>query len=96
MRARLFSNASYYSYAAIRTVSPKLFALFGLAGRLRYERDRASARLKKKIRKEETKGKAKIDLLVAASGQDSKPSENSHKSDKVAELRSIKAILNSP
>jgi hypothetical protein len=90
------SDAVYKGYAAIRTVSPKLFALFGLAGRLRYERDKASARLKKKIRKEEAKGKAKIDLLVAASGQDSKPSESPPKSDKVAELRSIKAILNSP
>jgi len=89
------SDTIYKGYAAIRTISSKLFALFGMSGRLRYERERASARLKKRARKEEAKGKAKIDLLLVA-GQDSKPSEDSPKSDRIAELRSIKAILNSP
>ena len=45
----------YKGYAAIRTVSRKLFALFGLGGRLRFERDKASARLKKKNRKNSEK-----------------------------------------
>jgi hypothetical protein len=88
------SDTVYKGYAAIRTVSPKLFALFGLAGRLRYERDRASVRLKKRARKEEAKGRAKIDLLLAAN-EAPKPSEDSPKSGRIAELRSIKAILNS-
>jgi hypothetical protein len=89
------SDTVYKGYAAIRTISSKLFALFGLSGRLRYERERASDRLKKRVRKEEAKGKAKIDLLLVAGG-DSKPFEDLPKRSGIAELRSIKAILNSP
>lgn len=85
------SDTLYRGYAAIRTISAKLFAIFGLAGRLRFERDKASARLRKRTRKEETKGKAKIDLLLA--GEQEKPNET--KTNRLAELRSIKAILNS-
>lgn len=89
------SDTVYKGYAAIRTISSKLFTLFGLSGRLRYEREKASDRLKKRARKEEAKGKAKIDLLLAAGG-DSKPLEDLPKRSGIAELRSIKAILNSP
>ena len=81
----------YKGYAAIRTISAKLFSIFGLGGRLKYERDKASARLKKRIQKDAAKGKAKIDLLLA--GVLDQPAEN--KIDRLAELRSIKAILNS-
>lgn len=88
------SDTVYKGYAAIRTVSSKLFALFGMSGRLRYERDKASARLKKRARKEEAKGRAKIDLLLA-SGEVPKQTEDYPKSGRIAELRSIKAILNS-
>ncbi|MDD2759602.1 MAG: hypothetical protein PHH11_04850 [Methylomonas sp.] len=42
------ADAVYKGYAAIRTISAKFFSLFGLGGRLKYERDKASARLKKK------------------------------------------------
>lgn len=85
------SDTVYKGYAAIRTVSAKLFTIFGLAGRLRYEREKASARLKKRTSKENAKGKAKIDLLFNA-GTTAAPSKTS----RIAELRSIKAILNSP
>lgn len=81
----------YKGYAAIRTVSAKLFTIFGLAGRLRFERDKASTRLKKRTRKEQTKSKAKIDLMIASHFGQSEPV----KTDRVAELRAIKAILNS-
>lgn len=89
------SDTVYKGYAAIRTISSKLFAIFGMTGRLRYERERASVRLRKRTRKEEAKGKAKIDLLLAAS-ENSKRTEDCSKSSRIAELRSIKAILNSP
>jgi hypothetical protein len=88
------SDTVYKGYAAIRTISPKLFTLFGLAGRLRYERDRASDRLRKRARKEEAKGRAKIDLLLAVN-RAPKQTEDNPKNSRIAELRSIKAILNS-
>lgn len=85
------SDTLYKGYAAIRTVSAKLFTIFGMAGRLRFERDKASARLKKKTRKHETKNKAKIDLISSAAIQSTPASANSARS---SALRSIKNILN--
>ncbi|MDD2759600.1 MAG: replication protein RepA [Methylomonas sp.] len=81
----------YKGYAAIRTISAKLFTLFGLAGRLKFERDKASARLKKKTCKQETKNKAKIDLISSAASQSTPASANSARR---SALRSIKDILN--
>lgn len=86
------SDTLYKGYAAIRTISAKLFTIFGLGGRLRYEREKASARLKKRTRKEEAKGKAKVDLILSSTLGPSGPA----KTGRVAELRAIKAILNSP
>lgn len=85
------SDTVYKGYAAIRTISAKLFTIFGMAGRLKFERDKASARRKKRTRKEQAKGKAKIDLLVAGCLGQSEPV----KTGRAAELRAIKAILNS-
>jgi hypothetical protein len=50
--------------AAIRTVSPMLFAAFGLGGWLRHEREKASARRRKQERKAAAAGLAKIALTV--------------------------------
>ncbi len=91
------SDTVYKGYAAIRTVSKKLFTLFGLGGRLKYERDKASDRLKKKSRKEELKGKAKISLFLNKSPKipiDSSchPTENV----RTSEFRKMKDILSSP
>jgi len=67
-------DAIYKGSAAIRTVSRSLFKLFGLGGRLRYERERASARRRKQERKATAKGQAKIDLAVrGAAGRRPKP-----------------------
>jgi hypothetical protein len=98
------NDTLYKGYAAIRTISAKLFTLFGLSGRLRYERERATERQKKRTRKQERKAKAKIDLLIAGAGagnqtkhtrsQESTPQTT--QSTRINELRSIKAILNSP
>ncbi len=85
------SDTVYKGYAAIRTVSKKLFTLFGMGGRLKYERDRAAARRRKRTRKEELKGKAKVDLLVG----DTTGKTPKGKSDRIAELQSIKEFLNS-
>ncbi|MGZ8182296.1 MAG: replication protein RepA [Methylobacter sp.] len=89
------SDTVYKGYAAIRTVSSKLFAVFGMSGRLRFERERATDRLKKRAKKEEQKGKAKIGLLLAGSIQDSSPHQNHPADKKTSALRSIKAILSS-
>jgi hypothetical protein len=50
--------------AAIRTVSPALFAAFGLGKWLRYEREKASARRRKQERKAEAQAQAKIALAM--------------------------------
>jgi hypothetical protein len=50
--------------AAIRTVSPALFAAFGLGRWLRHERDKASARRRKQEKKAHVAGLAKIALTV--------------------------------
>jgi hypothetical protein len=89
------NDAIYKGYAAIRTISSKLFALFGMSGRLRFERERATDRLKKRARKEEQKGKAKISLLLAGAVQESNTHENHLADKKTSALRSIKAILGS-
>ena len=83
------SDTVYKGYAAIRTISKKLFTLFGMGGRLKYEREKASARQRKRSRKEELKGKARIDLLIE--GQ-ARPTS---KADKIKELQHIKKILKS-
>jgi len=84
------SDTVYKGYAAIRTVSKKLFTLFGMSGRLKFEREKASARQRKRTRKEELKGKARIDLLV---DNQSRPTS---KADKIKELQHIKKILKAP
>jgi hypothetical protein len=86
-------DAVYKGYAAIRTVSSKLFAIFGMAGRLKFERERASVRLKKRFKQAELKNKAKIGLLLTGSGQDSNFPENPAKFDRTVALKTIKAIL---
>jgi len=96
------SDCVYRGYAAIRTISPKLFSVFGLGGRLKYERERASARRKKKDRKEFLKGKAKIDLMMDGAANKSvtlspvgdRQQSKSKNSSRVEELKSIKEILN--
>jgi hypothetical protein len=50
--------------AAIRTVSPALFAAFGLGRWLRHEREKASARRRKQERKANAAGLAKIALTM--------------------------------
>lgn len=63
-------DGSYKGVAAVRNVNPLLFQAFGLAVWLKYERDRASKRLKKaqdKAREAETQtltGGARLDLML--------------------------------
>jgi hypothetical protein len=54
----------YKGYAAIRTISSKLFTLLGMSGRLRHERERAMARRNKRNRKQQQKQAAKISLIA--------------------------------
>ena len=86
------SDTIYKGYAAIRTISTKLFTIFGMGGRLKFERDRAADRQRKRLKKEDTKSKAKVDLLITAKLQDhseQKPTSGG----RTAELKAIKAIL---
>jgi len=85
------SDTVYKGYAAIRTVSRKLFTLFGMGGRLKYEREKASARQRKRTRKEELKGKAKIELIIGGMINSRSETEN----NRTTELKNIKKILNS-
>lgn len=88
------SDTVYKGYAAIRTVSRKLFTLFGMGGRLKYEREKASARQRKRTRKEELKGKAKIELIIDGTLSNTANNLNG-KSNRTTELKNIKEILNS-
>ena len=86
------SDTAYKGYAAVRTVSRKLFTLFGMGGRLKYEREKASARQRKRTRKEELKGKAKIELMIDGIIA---TNSSSGESGRARELKNIKDILNS-
>lgn len=55
-------DCTYKGMAAIRTLSPKVFELFGLGRWLRHERDKAAARRRKKRRKAEAAEAAKVAL----------------------------------
>jgi hypothetical protein len=85
------SDTVYKGYAAIRTISTKLFTIFGMGGRLKFERDRAADRQRKRLKKEDTKSKAKVDLLITAKLQSN--SELKPSGGRTAELKAIKAIL---
>ncbi|MBE0469964.1 MAG: replication protein RepA [Methyloprofundus sp.] len=83
-------DATYKGYAAIRTISIKLFTIFGMGGRLKYERDKAAARIRKKERKSLNSAKAKIELIIDSS------INKSNKGGTASEaLSNIKSILNS-
>ena len=83
-------DATYKGYAAIRTINRKLFSVFGLGGRLKYERDKAAARVRKKERKSLNSAKAKIEIMIDASINQTKEG-----STPLEELRKIKEFLNS-
>ena len=83
-------DATYKGFAAIRTINAKLFSIFGLGGRLRYERDKAAARIRKKERKSLNSAKAKIEIMIDASINQTKEG-----STPLEELRKIKEFLNS-
>ncbi len=85
------TDTVYKGYAAVRTISRKLFTLFGMGGRLKFEREKASARQRKHTRKEELKGKAKVELMIDGILANS----SSGKGGRTRELKNIKEILNS-
>jgi len=62
-------RVTYKGYAVIRTINQRIFTIFGLGGQLRYERDKAAARTRKKERKSLSSAKAKIDLAIDSSIQ---------------------------
>ncbi|MGZ8212872.1 MAG: replication protein RepA [Methylosarcina sp.] len=89
------NDTVYKGYAAIRTISSKLFTLFGMGGRLRHERDKATARQRKRSRKHEKKQAAKMSLvmdMVANQANVFDPPE----SVGLSSLRRIRSILQDP
>jgi len=83
-------DATYKGFAAIRTINKKIFTIFGLGGRLKYEREKAAARIRKKERKSLNSAKAKIDLIIDASINKAKKGGTASEA-----ISNIKAILNS-
>jgi hypothetical protein len=86
------ADATYKGYAAIRTISAKLFALLGMGARLRHERERATARQRKRNRKHEQKQAAKISLvadMVANQANVFDPTESAA----MSAIRKLKSIL---
>ena len=57
-------DLTFKGYAAIRTISATVFALFGLGRWLPHEREKAAARLKKKQRKQEAAELARVKLAL--------------------------------
>jgi hypothetical protein len=87
------NDTAYKGYAAIRTISSKLFALLGMGGRLRHERERATARQRKRNRKQEQKQAAKISLvadMIANQANVFEPGDN----PALSAIRHLKSILN--
>jgi hypothetical protein len=87
------ADTAYKGYAAIRTISAKLFALLGMSARLRHERERATARHRKRNRKHERKQAAKISLvadMIANQANVFEPPDN----PALSAIRHLKSILN--
>ena len=59
-------DGSWKGLAAVKAVSRHLFALFGLGGMLKRERDKASKRQAKKARKQESASQARLTLALKA------------------------------
>jgi len=83
-------DATYKGYAAIRTINKKIFTVFGLGGRLKYERDKAAARTRKKERKSLSSTKAKTELIIDSSINKAKKGGTASEA-----ISNIKEILNS-
>jgi hypothetical protein len=86
------TDIAYKGYAAIRTISAKLFALLGMGSRLRHERERATARQRKRNRKHEQKQAAKISLvadMIANQANIFDPTESAA----MSAIRKLKSIL---
>ncbi|EIC27829.1 hypothetical protein [Methylomicrobium album] len=86
------TDTAYKGYAAIRTISAKLFALLGMSARLRHERERATARQRKRNRKHEQKQAAKISLvadMIANQANIFDPTESAA----MSAIRKLKSIL---
>jgi hypothetical protein len=87
------NDTAYKGFAAIRTISSKLFALLGMSRRLRHERERATARQHKRNRKQEQKQAAKISLvadMIANQVNVFDPTESAA----MSAIRKLKSILN--
>lgn len=86
------NDTAYKGYAAIRTISSKLFTLLGMGSRLRHERERATARQRKRNRKHEQKQAAKISLvadMIANQANVFDPTESAA----ISAIRHLKSIL---
>ena len=66
-------DLTFKGYAAIRTISATVFALFGLGRWLPHERDKATARQKKKSRMQDAADLAKVKLALGGLGKGGRP-----------------------
>jgi hypothetical protein len=62
-------DLTFKGYAAIRTISATVFALFGLGRWLPHERDKAASRQKKKSRVQDAADLAKVKLALGGLGK---------------------------
>jgi len=87
-------DGSWKGLAAVKAISRHLFALFGLGGTLKRERDKASKRLAKKARKQEGAGQVRLTLaLKALTGKlSSKPNRMPPVTLEYRRRRDIKAL----
>jgi len=100
-------DLTFKGYAAIRTISATVFALFGLGRWLPHEREKATARLKKKQRRQDAAELAKVKLALGglanhhkgqSAAQGGAAAQNPHQASgpkgPLEYLADIKAMLN--
>jgi len=87
-------DGSWNALAAVKAISRHLFALFGLGGMLKRERDKASKRQAKKARKQEGAGQSRLALtLKALTGKlSSKPNRTPPGDPEHRRRRDVKAL----
>jgi ribosomal protein S25 len=86
-------ECSYKGYAAIRTISDKLFTIFGLKKELKRNRDKASKKAKKIEKKRDEAELAKIALMMQAEQYQPTLTDKEKRRERAGEAKHISSML---
>lgn len=87
-------DGAYKGFAAIRTLDPRFFTIFGLDKWLKHERAKAAERQKKRQSRQASKGQAQIGLMLKKAARNFKASANETLSAPALAFKQLKEILN--